>query len=203
MKQTLTHLQVLIGCTDEDLAILARNSDHLEPLFGGIIDEFYEALLAYEPTAAVFASGEIPERKASLEFWLKSLCSGKVGETFWHQQWIVGLIHFQRGVSNAFMLAMVSRVQQRVLEGCHGALDEDDAKEVFGAFKRVTDVVAGLIAEGYLQGYVTAVEQVTGMKGSLVDRVAHATVDRLLEEARAEMKHTEPVGLVGGETNGQ
>ena len=74
--------------------------------------------------------------------------------------------------------------QQLFLAKCLAELDPATATEVFGAFKRITDVVLGLVAEGYHQGYVAAVADVTGMQGALIDRMADVAVDGLLAKAR-------------------
>jgi hypothetical protein len=84
------------------------------------------------------------------------------------------------------MMAMMSRVQQIFLAKSMAELPPAEAQALYGAFKRITDVVAGLVAEGYRQGYADAVADITGMRGALMDRMADVAVDRLLSRAREQ-----------------
>ena len=60
-----------------------------------------------------------------------------------------------------------------------------EAEKVFGAFKRVTDIVAGLIAEGYFANYIVAMERSAGFKKALVERMMNVEIGKMLEEVRA------------------
>lgn len=184
MKATLNHLRTLVGVSQNDFTVLGRYSSQIDAWLEEIVEDFYDALFAYETTASVFSPDERTERKETLRDWLRALTLGADDDEFWQQQWTVGLVHFQRQVKNAYMLGMMSRIQQHLLAMSLEELEYDQALELHRAFKRVTDVVAGLIAEGYLQGYVTAVEEVTGLKGAFLDRMAEAAVGKLRERER-------------------
>jgi hypothetical protein len=51
------------------------------------------------------------------------------------------------------MLGMMHRTQQFFLDKCLATFDQEEALSIFEAFKRVTDVAAGIIAEGYHTPY--------------------------------------------------
>ncbi len=186
MKETLEHLIALTGHTPEDFAILGRHATRTRAWADEAVQVFYDTLFAYPPTAEVFQEGERAVRVASLRDWYLEITGGEVDDGFWRHQWIVGLVHIKRHVKNSFMISMISRIQQLFLAKCLAELDSTAAFEVFGAFKRVTDVVLGLVAEGYHQGYVAAVADVSGMQGALIDRMADVAVDGLLARARGE-----------------
>ncbi len=184
MKATLEHLISLTGHTEEDFEILGRHAAITQQWADDAVQAFYDTLFAYPPTSVVFREGERPEREATLRAWYLEVTSGTIRGDFWNHQWIVGLVHIKRQVTNSFMISMVSRLQLVFLEKCLATLDQAAAEAVFGAFKRVTDIVLGLIAEGYHQGYIEAVTDVTGMNAALIDRMADVAVDKLLTKAR-------------------
>ena len=184
MKTVLENLIELTGHTEEDFAVLGRHAATTRSWADDAVRVFYDTLFAYPPSAVVFLKGERPHREATLRDWYLEIVSGDVGDDFWTQQWIIGLVHIKRHVKNSFMVSMVSRLQQLFLQRCLAELDPVQGPEVFLAFKRITDVVLGLVADGYHQGYIEAVTDVTGMRGALVDRMADVAVDRLLARAR-------------------
>lgn len=184
MQETLEHLIALTGHTEEDFAVLGRHATQTRAWADDAVQVFYDTLFAYQPTSEVFREEERPDREATLRDWYLEIASGEVRDGFWRHQWTVGLVHIKRHVKNSMMISMISRIQQLFLSKCLAELDPAAAPEVFGAFKRVTDVVLGLVAEGYHQGYVAAVADVTGMQGALIDRMADVAVDGLLARAR-------------------
>ena len=184
MKATLEHLTSLTGHSEKDFAVLGRHAATTRAWAADAVQVFYDTLFAYPSSAVVFREGERSQREATLRDWYLEITSGKVRDDFWNHQWIVGLVHIKRHVKNSFMISMISRIQQLFLERCLAELDAGEGRAVFLAFKRVTDVVLGLIAEGYHQGYIEAVADVTGMKEELIDRMADVAVDRLLSRAR-------------------
>jgi len=184
MKKTLDDLIHLTGYREEDAATLGRHQERIEGWAADIVTMFYDTLLGYETTSGLFRDGERPSREETLREWLIQVAGGHHGNDFWRHQWVVGLIHIKRHVSNTFVLSMMGRVQQLFLSKCLKDLEIGEAERLFGAFKRTTDVVAGLIAEGYHQGYREAVADITGMKSTLLDRMGDVAVDRLLARAQ-------------------
>ena len=51
------------------------------------------------------------------------------------------------------MMGMMNRTQQFFLEKCLATFDQKDGLEIYNALKRVTDIAAGIIAEGYHTPY--------------------------------------------------
>lgn len=186
MEIKLQDLIQLTGYVEDDAVVLNDHAKLIANWVPSIVQEFYDALFAYEPARKIFNEGERPAREETLRLWLTSLAGGSHDKSFWHQQWVVGLVHVKRHVGNSLMLSMNSRIQLLVLNKCLEELPGPEAVRLFTAFKRTTDVITGLIAEGYHQGYRETVEEMTGMKGGLLDRMADVAVDRLLEKARSE-----------------
>ncbi len=187
IEKVLHDMIVLTGFSEEDGRILRETAE----ITGAWVDElaqaFYDLLFSYEPTAQVFREGERPAREASLKAWYDGVVHGNFTPEFWQQQWVVGLIHIARQVTNPYMLGMTSRVQQLFLHKCLEAFEPAKAEAVYGAFKRATDVVAGLVTEGYFQNYMLAMERVAGFRKGLIVRMLDMEIRRMLEEAGVQL----------------
>ncbi len=185
MKEVLADLIVLTGYSEEDPQILRRYTAVTAVWQEEVTQVFYDTLYGHRATAAVFRGGERPSREQTLRNWYQTVTEGNIDDQFWQWQWFVGLVHIPRGISNPFMMGMMSRVQQLFWQKCRENMSLDEAEMVYGAFKRVTDVIAGLIAEGYFQSYVHAMERMSGQSRTLIDRMVHMEVEEMLAEARS------------------
>ena len=118
--------------------------------------------------------------------WYILLTSGLIDDDFWQWQWqwYAGLIHIPRGIRNAYMMGMMSRVQQLFGQHCLRTFDADQALVVYNAFKRVTDVVSGLIAESYFQSYIEAVERATAQTKESLDRRVDIAIAEMVAKAQ-------------------
>ena len=186
MEQVLNDLIKLTGYSDKDAQILHKVSGTTQAWTEEVTQAFYDTLYGYPSTAAVFKEGERPAREDTLRNWYHYVSQGKIDEKFWHWQWYVGLVHIPRGITNPFMLGMMSRVQQLFQAKCRQAFEVEQADEVCHAFKRVTDVIAGLIAEGYFESYLEAVQRTSGQSRVLIDRMVGFAVEEMLAEAKAK-----------------
>jgi hypothetical protein len=182
-QEAFRDLQVLTGFTPEDDKVLAAYHDTLQQWIKEIVTMFYDTLFAYENTVKVFQEGERPAREQTLYQWLEEVFSGKTDDAFWKHQWLVGLVHVYRKIPNSQMLGMMSRVQQLFLQKCLQTFSSDEALKVFGAFKRVTDTAAALIAEGYFYATLLSMERI-GLPIRVSQRALELEAKRMLEEAR-------------------
>ncbi len=184
MEQALKDLIKLTGFSDKDAATLKESAAQTQPWVDEFVQAFYDTLYSYESTATVFKEGERSDREETLRQWYLTVTSGEIDEEFWKGQWIAGLVHIPRHVVNPFMIGIMSRVQQLFLKKCIQELDPSQAVKVFVAFKRTTDVITGLIAEGYFSSYVTAMERIGGLRRSLVDRMMAIEIKKIIAEFR-------------------
>ncbi len=180
-EQVLQNLRTLVQYRPEDAEVLKR----VYPVTSAWADEFvqifYDVLFGYEPTARIFQPNERPAREQTLREWYLRLVKGDVDESFWRGQWRVGLVHIYRRVTNDFMIAMMSCLQQEFLRKCMDTWPSAEAAEVFLAFKRTTDVVSGLIAEGYMRGYQQAMKELLGFRIGLLERLIDMESKSLVE----------------------
>ncbi len=186
MQQILEDLVVLTGFTEQDSQILRESAPQTKLWVEDIIKEFYDTLFAHSRTASVFTDSERPHREETLRQWYLEVTSGQISPDFWERQWFVGLVHIKRKVNNQFVVGILSRVQDLFLTKCMLEYDKARGERVFEAFKRVTDVIAGLIVEGYRLQYLSAVERVSGIEPALIERMAISEADRMVSEARSK-----------------
>ncbi|MEW5789103.1 MAG: protoglobin domain-containing protein [Pseudomonadota bacterium] len=185
MEQLLKDLQGLTGYSQNDAELLRQSAPVTRLWVDELAQAFYDTLYAYPPTQQILGEGQRAEREQTLRAWYLDVVSGEVTPRFWQRQWVVGLVHILRRVGNPYMLAMMSRAQTFFLGKCLEHWPDGRGEQVFGAFKRTTDVIAGLIAEGYFRNYVLAMERVAGFKLALIGRMMDLEVRKMLEEARS------------------
>jgi hypothetical protein len=190
MEQVLTDLQALTGLTEADYQVLKDAAPQTQQWVDELNAHFYDTLYGYAPTSHVFQPGERPARETTLTDWYLEVTSGNIDMDFWRRQWIIGLVHIPRRVTDPFMIGMMSRVQQMFLQKCLENFEYEKAKLVYGAFKRVCDTITGLIAEGYFLSYVEATERMTGQSRALTDRLVGLEISRMIEEMRKEIAET-------------
>lgn len=187
MEQALQDLITLAGVTEQDYQTLQETAPTTQAWAEEFTQAFYDTLYGYAPTSHVFHEGERPERENTLTTWYQEITSGNIDINFWRRQWIVGLVHIPRRVTDPFMIGMMSRVQQLFLKKCIETFELERALALFGAFKRVSDVVAGLIAEGYFLSYVEATERMTGQSRALTERLVALEISKMTEEMRKQL----------------
>lgn len=184
MEQLLKDLQTLTGYSEEDATLLRESATVTGPWVDDLVKVFYDTLFAYPPTGELLDEAQRAAREQTLRDWYLDVVGGQVSAAFWQRQWIVGLVHILRRVGNPYMLSMMSQAQTFFLGKCLNHWQDGREEQVFGAFKRTTDVIAGLIAEAYFRNYVIAMERVAGFKLTLIGRMMDLEVRKMLEEAR-------------------
>ncbi len=184
MKRILNDLITLVGYTDTDAQTLRAVSNQTQPWATAVITSFYDTVYAYPHTAAVFKEGERPAREETLVQWYMLLTSGRIDDDFWQWQWYVGLIHIPRGIRNAYIMGMMSHVQQHFHHHCRHTFDVEQSRSIYDAFKRITDVVVGLIAESYFQSYIEAIERATRQTKQSLNLRVDAVIAEMVAEAQ-------------------
>jgi hypothetical protein len=185
--EVLEVLEKLAGFLQADCAVLAENASRTQTWVDAVVKEFYDTVFAQNATAKVFHDGERAAREKTLHDWYLEVTSGKIDQQFWEHQWFVGLVHIKRHVDNQFVVGIMSRLQNLFLNQCLAEFEQAKAQQVFAAFKHVTDVVVGLIVEGYKSQYLDAIERTSGISPALIEHMATTEADRMVEEHRASI----------------
>jgi hypothetical protein len=149
MSDTIQALIDLTGISYEDRLTLKSAADQTQQWAEEFVKMFYDTLFSYPPTQAVFQEGERPLREKTIKGWYLQVVRGEFDAQFWDAQWQVGRRHVDRQILNAYMLGMMHQAQAFVLNKCLATFEREEGLKIFNAFKRVTDIAAGIIAEGY------------------------------------------------------
>jgi len=153
MNDTIQSLIDLTEISDQDRLVLRNSADQTQQWADEYVKMFYDTLFDYGPTRALFKEGERPHREKTIRNWYLQITSGEFDDRFWRGQWQVGQRHIDREIRNSYMLGMMHQTQQFFLDKCMATFEQEQGLEVFIAFKRVTDIAAGIIAEGYHTPY--------------------------------------------------
>ena len=176
----------LVDLTERDFDILKERSEVLGNWADHLVKVFYDKLFSHEGTSKVLESTPRSSLERTLKGWYLSLLKGNPDREFWLRQWFIGLIHIARGVSNAYMLSAMSLLQREFGRLCFQHFEEGEAWYIFEAFKKITDLISVLIVEGYTDLYKKAVEGMSGIKPSLIDRMAFLESQKMWEAYKNE-----------------
>lgn len=183
-KQVVADLIRLTGYSDADRDTLKEFSDKIVPWADEFVKSFYDTLFGYDRTAKIFKEGERQEREKTLKAWLTTAFKGDITDEFLKNLWVVGLLHIKSGVPNSFMLGIMSVVEQLFFKKSLETFEKEEAARVYGAFKRLMDVVSGVIAEGYYFSYVDALYNIGGIKREVVNRMISLEIDKMIKAER-------------------
>ncbi|MBN1571583.1 MAG: hypothetical protein JW984_00120 [Deltaproteobacteria bacterium] len=183
-EQVLKDLIRLTGYSEADRETLREFSEKTAPWADEFVKSFYDTLFGYDRTAKIFGEGERQEREKTLKGWLTSAFKGDITDDFLKNLWVVGLLHIKRGVPNSFMLGIMSLVEQLFLKKCIETFEKEEATRIYGAFKRLMDVVSGVIAESYYFSYVDALYSIGGIKREVVNRMISLEIDKMIKAER-------------------
>lgn len=192
VEQTLGHLIALTALSDQDCLILRSSAAQTQQWADEIVTEFYDTLFGYEPTAEVFKKDERPGHEDTLRRWYLEITDGNIDSDYWQRQWRMDMFHNLRQVKSTVTLAMMSRLQQLFLKKCLQEFEPTQAIQVYHAFKRVTDIVAGLVIEARHTAYGELGKLVDDLQNTILPvSIALSTeknLDRLLEKILIETK---------------
>jgi len=181
MDEVLQNLLQLTGFSDDDSQILQKARSEIQKWEAGIVKVFYDTLYNYQPTSRLLGDKQRDDMVTSLSRWLKHLVSAEHNENFWKYQCFIGLVHIRRNIPNHLIIAMMSRIQTYFLAQSTYTFSTVEGMRLYVAFKKLTDIVIGLIAEGYFDGYLNAIQKITNLNRELVDRMVIREVEKLLE----------------------
>jgi hypothetical protein len=146
-------MMYLTEFSDDDRRVLQEAAKHTQLWVDQFVQTFYDTLFACPFTSGVFHEGERPKREQTIRDWYLRITSGELDDQFWEDQWRVGIRHINRRVLNSYMFGMMHRTQRFFLDKCITDFGLEKGLRIFHAFKRATDIVSGVIAEGYHTTY--------------------------------------------------
>ncbi len=163
----------------EDAQILAKHKTFLLSMTEDLVKGFYDSLFMHAPTKAIFHDGERPEREASLKQWWQKVVEGSNDEKFW--DWItgVGLLHVKRKVKNNMMIAAWGYILNFVKGRAMNHLTKEEGEALIEALVRLSKTTEAFISEGYMEVYLKALQEGSGMNAHLMDQMVSVELERV------------------------
>ncbi len=172
--------------TSEDEALLLRLAPALFSLEEHLVQGFYDILFAHAETAHILGLGERSERENVLRRWWRRTLQGPFDSQYWEWQAAVGLVHVRQKVSNAMMIGMwgwlLNALQSALFERMN--LPPQEATRAMEALHRLAATVQALTAESFLQNYLGALADSTGVSPALIHQLVALELASLEPSAR-------------------
>ncbi len=179
-KDVLKDFENIAGSIQPYAEILRSYRRELWELADDVVKEFYDKLFSYEGTAKIFKEDERPERERTFKQWFMKVVSGEYDDEFWASQYyVVALKHVVRGISNEVMLASMNFLQRIFARKLTERFSYEEAERIYHAFKHITDAIAAIMVSGYMNMYIKAISESTGMSLALIDRHVKTSANEL------------------------
>lgn len=179
----VTETVTVIGHTDKDWKILGAAADKTTPWSADLAKIYGSTIQGCPHTQAVMEGVNAADHQASFAVWYENLVSGAPGEVFWAETCLIGLYHAAAGVNNRHVIAMASRIEEEFLKRSLEAMDQAQALELYGAFKRVLGTALGVMVDSYLHAIMLGMSEI-GMNERLVARIRKVAIRRMINQAR-------------------
>jgi len=184
IRENFEIISTLMDYREEDWMILRDEAGQIARWSPDLVKVFYDTLYGYDKTRAVFREGERPKVEKTLAEWFLTLAAGTKEMDFWEHQWVIALLHIKREVRNIYVLGMMNRMQQILLEKCLQTYDDHrKAVNVYQALLRITGVIAALIAECYTELQEDITEEglsMAGLNPGLIRRIRENQINKML-----------------------
>lgn len=184
IRENFEIISTLMDYREEDWSILQEEAEKISHWSPELVKVFYDTLYGYDKTRAVFHEGERPKVEKTLSEWLLSLAAGTKEMDFWEHQWVIALLHIKREVRNIYVLGMMNRLQQILLEKCMETYDDRQrGMQVYLALLRISGVISALIAECYTQLQEDITEEglsMAGLNPGLIRRIRENQINKML-----------------------
>lgn len=179
MKKAIDTLIDLVGFSDEDRKVLKANSPKITEWVDEIVSGIFDDIKSSKTQSELLGRSGEEVQKALCEYF-QAICGGDLDEGVWEREWSRGLISMMSGTTLPLTVAVISKLQLGFMKKCLAELDPGEAETLFGAFKRATDVVAGLNAEGYMDAFAEGVEIASGFSKAVIERMAKVGAEQLV-----------------------
>ena len=105
----LDEIKRYVGFDADQSALLAEFLPRVRPSFGGLVDRFYERVMAHPEALAVFSGPEqIARQKATLLVWMESGLKGPHDEAWYQLRSRIGRVHVEIGLPQRYMLTAMN-----------------------------------------------------------------------------------------------
>ena len=174
----LARLRAYVGFDDASARRLSALAPQMRPLFSGVVDQFYDAILADPVARAVLKDDAQVERlKLSLLDWLEGLFSGPYDDAYFEKRARIGRMHVKVGLEQRYMLTAMNVVRLGLHRGL-ASISADGMGSIpdHVAIDHICDIDLAIMLETYREDYVlkkTAEAESLAVMGRLTAGLAH------------------------------
>jgi signal transduction histidine kinase len=153
MLPDLNELTAYVDLDEEDRRRLAAFWPHVEPAVAGVIDHFYDKVLAFEGTRRVLSDEAQVERlKCTLVVWLEELLRGPHDAGYRERRLRIGQRHVEVGLESRYMYTAGQVVADDLAAVALRALPPAEAVATISAVHRALTVDLALMTSSYVAG---------------------------------------------------
>jgi two-component system, NtrC family, sensor histidine kinase HydH len=146
--------------TEEDSAALLEILPAVQPHFGPIIDDFYDAILTHDDASRSITGGpeQVARLKQTLTDWLLELVSGPHDEAYFLKRARIGRMHVRIGLAQEYMFTAMNRIRVRLLSVVYGHLMPwpEKCHATSRAFEKILDLELAIMLETYRESLLSA-----------------------------------------------
>jgi len=181
-NEIMEAFKMISGFDEQVYETIAQNKEKLITWKEDLLNAFINEVAAHSSDMDGDDRKEAKNLETTLVNWYEDIISGDTGEDFWDRQWKVGLKYLAEDVDLNFLIAMMSFLQKKFAQKAFQEYSQEEALEIFLAFKTITDAILATIVDGHLNLYINAIEQMSGIKRPVIERMASLECKRILEE---------------------
>ncbi|MBA2664740.1 MAG: GHKL domain-containing protein [Bradymonadaceae bacterium] len=139
-----------IGFTEDDARRLQELRPEVEPYFGPIVANFYEALLQNPRARGVFVGPEQIERlRVSLMQWLGELFEGPYDAAYSSRRMLIGEVHVNVGLLPQFMFGAMNLIRIDLIKAVSELRPEAERQAYITSVQRIVDIDLTLMVQSY------------------------------------------------------
>ncbi len=145
-------LRDFAGFTDDDTARLRDAWPALEAEGPGIVDRFFEALLAHESTRTALAGPtQVQHLKDSARGWLRELCVGPHDEDYLRRRLSLGHDHLKAHLPPELVVLVMGRLRDDLHRAARRVRADDAAEALVASLTRACDLEAALLIATFVE----------------------------------------------------
>ncbi len=159
----LAELARYVGFTEEHAHALAAIKPRLEAAFPGIVDRFYDAIMANPHALAVFTGGrpQIERQKTFLAAWLQGLFSGRYDAEYLRTRARIGRTHVRIRLDQRYVIAAMNIVRHGLHEAVRISSEHGQRSAPFPvavslahqAIDKICDIELAIMLQSYAEDY--------------------------------------------------
>jgi len=145
---------------DEELARLRAARPVAEKTHGGIVEDFYEHLMAHSSTRRFFTQDATLERVKSLQTsYFLELFDGQLDRDYVERRLRIGAVHERIGLDTKWYLGAYRRFLELSRQQLKVELDEEDAEATYESLLRLVFFDMSLAVETFIATHAEAVRR--------------------------------------------